>query len=177
LKTTFAVEPETLAPFFALLVKRIGCGSPDAIHELRVHFERGIKYALARQIGTDRADDLTQDVLAKVIECIQNGAVELPESLPAFVQGVVRRTIASERNLLRTPAEPNPISREDVATAERVLRSLASRDREILVRFYCQEQPEEKICREMGVTAREFRVIKSRAKDKFDRPSTIRKNI
>jgi DNA-directed RNA polymerase specialized sigma24 family protein len=174
--TTLAVEPETLAPFFALLVKRIGCGSPDAIHELHVHFQRGIKYALARQLGTDRADDLTPDVLAKVIDCIQNGKVELPECLPAFVQAVVQRTIASEKNL-RTPAESNPICEEDVATADRVLRSLASRDREILIRFYCQEQPQEKICREMHVTAREFRVIKSRAKDKFSRPSATRKNI
>jgi RNA polymerase sigma-70 factor (ECF subfamily) len=177
LKSTVAVEPETLAPFFALLVERIVGGSQDAIHELQLHFLRGIKYLLTRQLGRDRSDELAQDVLAAVINAIRNGEVHEPERLPAFVQAVVQQTIALAHNYLGLQAESRSIRMEDLAIAGRVLRSLPSRDREILLRFYCQEQPPEMICLEMGVTATEFHIIKNRARDKFGQPSAIRKNI
>jgi RNA polymerase sigma-70 factor (ECF subfamily) len=48
-----------------------------------------------------------------------------------------------------------------------VLRELSERDREILVRFYLKEEPQEQICREMSLTETQFRLLKSRAKAKF----------
>jgi len=167
LKTTFAVAPESLAPFFALLVEQIESGSQDAIHELHTHFLRGVKYLLTRKVGSDRADKLAQVVMADVVDAVQNGQVHQPERLPAFVKTVVQRTIASAIDRMPHHAESDPIRREELASADRVLRSLSSRDREILIRFYCREQPPEKICREMGVTAAQFRLIKNRAQDKF----------
>jgi RNA polymerase sigma-70 factor, ECF subfamily len=177
LKTTFAVGPETLAPFFALLVERIECGSQDAIHELHLHFLRGVTYLLTRHLGPGRSDALAQQVLADVIDAIRNGEVHEPERLPAFVQTVVQQTIASEIGLLRPGAGAIVIPLEDLASADGALRSLPSRHREILTRFYCQEQPAEKICREMGVTMTQFRIIKSRAKRKFAHPSATKKDI
>jgi DNA-directed RNA polymerase specialized sigma24 family protein len=47
------------------------------------------------------------------------------------------------------------------------LDALSQRDREILVRFYLKEQPQEKICEEMDLTETQFRLLKSRAKAKF----------
>ena len=47
------------------------------------------------------------------------------------------------------------------------LASLSDRDRDILVRFYLKEQPQEQICREMSLTETQFRLLKSRAKAKF----------
>jgi len=177
LKTSITVEPETLAPFFAVLVDRIERGSQDAIHELQLHFLRGIRYLLARHLGRDRADYLAQNVMADVVDAIQNGEVRDPEHLPAFVQTTVRHTIALALDYLPSQPASTPVPREDVASAKRILRSLPARDREILVRFYSQEQPPEKICREMGVSAVEFLLIKKRARDKFVRPSTGEKNI
>jgi DNA-directed RNA polymerase specialized sigma24 family protein len=177
LKTTFAAEPESLAPFFALLVEKIRGGSQDAIHELHLHFQRGITYVMTRQLGKDRAGELVQDVLEEVLAGIRNGEVRQAESLPAFVQSVMHRTVASEMRPVIPRTGFNPIWGADLDSAERVLRSLPSRDREILVRFYCQEQPVTKICRELGVTAREFRAIKSRAKDQFADSSANQKKI
>ena len=177
MKTSITVEPETLAPFFAVLVDRIERGSQDAIHELQLHFLRGIRYLLARHLGRDRADYLAQNVMADVVDAIQNGEVRDPEHLPAFVQTTVRHTIALALDYLPSQPASTPVPREDVASAKRILRSLPARDREILVRFYSQEQPPEKICREMGVSAVEFLLIKKRARDKFVRPSTGEKNI
>jgi DNA-directed RNA polymerase specialized sigma24 family protein len=49
----------------------------------------------------------------------------------------------------------------------RVLNSLPKRDREVLARFYLEEQAHGQICREMGLTETQFRLVKSRAKARF----------
>jgi len=159
--------PSPMAPFFELLVARIEKGGDDAVHEFRLHFQRGVKYLMARQLGPDRANELAQDVLSDVIEAIRNGEICEPERLDGYVRAVVQRMIAFEVNAFRRLAGPSPVRKDDLASAYRVLRSLPSRDREILVRFYSQEQPEEQICRELALTAAQFRVIKNRAKDQF----------
>ena len=45
--------------------------------------------------------------------------------------------------------------------------ALSERDRDILIRFYLKEQPQEQICKEMALTETQFRLLKSRAKAKF----------
>jgi len=42
--------------------------------------------------------------------------------------------------------------------------ALSQRDREILKRFFLQEQSQEQICREMALTETQFRLLRSRAK-------------
>ena len=49
----------------------------------------------------------------------------------------------------------------------RVLGELSSRDREILTRFYLDEETQEEICSEMTLTETQFRLLKSRAKSRF----------
>ena len=49
----------------------------------------------------------------------------------------------------------------------RVLNGLPQRDREVLVRFYLREQTADEICRDMGLTETQFRLIKSRAKARY----------
>ena len=51
--------------------------------------------------------------------------------------------------------------------AEKVLRSVSTRDREILTRFYLMEQTQAEICEEMGLSETQFRLLKSRAKARF----------
>jgi DNA-directed RNA polymerase specialized sigma subunit len=48
-----------------------------------------------------------------------------------------------------------------------VLAELSERDREILTRFYVDEQGQEQICSEMALTETQFRLLKSRAKARF----------
>jgi DNA-directed RNA polymerase specialized sigma24 family protein len=62
-----------------------------------------------------------------------------------------------------TPEEET-IQREKVEVMVQVLRELSARDRDVLTRFYRYEQPQEQICREMKLTATQFRLLKSRAK-------------
>src|SRR5262249_40371870 len=50
---------------------------------------------------------------------------------------------------------------------QQVLGEMTERDREILMRFYIYEQPQDQICAEMELTDTQFRLLKSRAKARF----------
>jgi len=103
-----------------------------------------------------------------------------------FVRTIVRRKVASqiEENVFSRrqqfdldcglpvrDSSSNPeqaaIRRENQQIAMKVLKGITPRDREILVRFYLREQPADQICREMGLTDTQFRLLKSRAKARF----------
>jgi RNA polymerase sigma-70 factor (ECF subfamily) len=49
----------------------------------------------------------------------------------------------------------------------RVLGEMLDRDREILTRFYLQEESQDQICSEMALSETQFRLLKSRAKARF----------
>jgi RNA polymerase sigma factor (sigma-70 family) len=63
--------------------------------------------------------------------------------------------------------EQQAIAKQKKLLMKSVLDSLSKRDRDILVRFYLNEEPQEQICREMALTETQFRLLKSRAKARF----------
>lgn len=58
--------------------------------------------------------------------------------------------------------------RQKVELMKTVLRELPARDREILTRFYLDRQTQEQICQDLNLTDMQFRLLKSRAKARFD---------
>jgi hypothetical protein len=50
---------------------------------------------------------------------------------------------------------------------QQALATLSKREREVLTRFYLQEQSPDRICSEMALSQHEFRLLKSRAKARF----------
>jgi RNA polymerase sigma factor (sigma-70 family) len=146
----------------------------------------GIRFLLYRQLGPHDLDDKVHDVFVIVTEAICNGELREPERLMGYVHTVVRRQVASHIdravNLRRNRVDmdfqealsdhrPDPereaIARENFGLAMRVLKSIPKRDREVLTRFYLDEEPAEEICRIMDLTDTQFRLIKSRAKARF----------
>ncbi len=59
------------------------------------------------------------------------------------------------------------IEREHEELAQRILQSIGERDRDALTRYYLEGQTPERICREMGLTEDQFRLIKSGVKARF----------
>ncbi|MDE3196845.1 MAG: sigma-70 family RNA polymerase sigma factor, partial [Acidobacteriota bacterium] len=59
------------------------------------------------------------------------------------------------------------LDRQRFEIASRVLQGISHRDREILNRFYVEEQSPDQICDEMGLSFNQFRLLKSRAKKRF----------
>ena len=82
-----------------------------------------------------------------------------------------RKQVGIEATVPLRDRTPNPergaIEKQNTAVAMRVLQSLPLRDREVLMRFYLQEQTPEQICADLGITQTQFRLTKSRAKSRY----------
>lgn len=168
------------------LVARIKRGDNSGLEDLYGLFARGIRFYLCRQLGPQELDDKVHDAFLIVVQAIKKGDLREPERLMGFVRTVVRRQVAayiddvvhSRREELhldvgvrvadgRRNPEQTAAFRQKVEFMTSILRSLSDRDREILTRFYLDEQAQEQICQEMNLTETQFRLLKSRAKARF----------
>ena len=168
------------------LVEQIRNGDQSGLEEMYRIFSTGVRFYLCRQLGPQDLDDRVHDVFLIIVESIQKGELREPERLMGYVRTVIRRQVAAQiddnvkarRNqadldfgMSLSDQHPNPersaIEHESEELAMRILNSLPKRDREILARFYLEEQPPDRICREMGLTETQFRLVKSRAKARF----------
>lgn len=170
------------------LVRRVRAGDQDAMEDLYRVFSQGIRFQLWKQLGAQDLTDKLHDLFLIVTESIQNGELREPERLMGYVRTVVRRQVAGHIHTARQQrrncfqldfgtalldVRPNPenrlIRREYSDVARRILSTMRERDREVLVRFYLQEQPAADICVEMQLTQTQFRLLKSRAKARLEK--------
>ncbi|HZL55621.1 MAG TPA: sigma-70 family RNA polymerase sigma factor [Bryobacteraceae bacterium] len=172
---------------WARIVTRIREGDAAAMEELYAIFARGIRYFLLRNLGTEELDDRVHDCFVIVTEAITNGELRDPARLMGYVRTVVKRHIAStietavsqrrthadyEENLFtladwKEDPEQAIMTRQREEIARKVMDTISRRDREILSRFYVEEQSQDRICQEMGLSYNQFRLLKSRAKTRF----------
>lgn len=169
-----------------VLVEQIKAGEDAGMEHLYKLFSRGIRYYLCRQLGPQELEDKVHDTFLIVVNAIRKGDLREPERLMGFVRTVVRRQVAAyieqavhnrreqadlESGITVADRTQNPeqeaIVRQKAELMKSALEALSQRDRDILVRFYLQEQSQEQICREMSLTETQFRLLKSRAKAKF----------
>jgi RNA polymerase sigma-70 factor, ECF subfamily len=171
---------------WAGLVERIRQGKPEAMEELYQVFSQGVRFLLYRQLGPQDLDDKLHDIFLIVAQSISNGDLREPDRLMSYVRTVVRRQVAGyigdaiqarrnyaglEERLVLADRGSDPehaaIEHENEEVAMRILNSIGKRDREVLIRFYLDEQTPEQICQSMNLTETQFRLIKSRAKARF----------
>jgi RNA polymerase sigma-70 factor (ECF subfamily) len=181
-----AVPPTSAPSNWAVLVAQVQAGQDEGMESLYRLFSRGIRYYLCRQLGPQELEDKVHDTFLIVVNAIKRGDLREPERLMGFVRTVVRRQVAAyieqavhtrrdqadlESGASVADRKQNPeqaaILRQKSALMKSVLESMSDRDREILKRFYIDEQSQEDICREMDLTETQFRLLKSRAKTKF----------
>jgi DNA-directed RNA polymerase specialized sigma24 family protein len=178
---------------WAGLVARIRARDAGAEEELYHVFSRGIRFQLCRRLGPQDLDDRLHDIFLIITESLRNGELRDPRRLMGYVHTVVRRQMAEHiegivqsrrrrRSLELGPPlrdhRPSPerrlIENQTVTVALGLLNRLDRRDREVLVRFYLREQKSSQICREMSLTATQFRLLKSRAKARFGKLGQLR---
>ncbi len=171
---------------WSVLVEQIKAGQDSGMEQLYKLFSRGIRYYLCRQLGPQELEDKVHDTFLIVVNAIRRGDLREPERLMGFVRTVVRRQVAAyieqavhnrreqadlETGISVADRKQNPeqeaMLHQKAELMKSALDALSQRDRDILVRFYLQEQPQEQICREMSLTETQFRLLKSRAKAKF----------
>jgi RNA polymerase sigma-70 factor, ECF subfamily len=168
------------------LVGRIRDGRTDGMAELYQLFSKGIRFYLCRQLGPQEIDDKVHDTFVVVVQAIRKGELREPQRLMGFVRTIVRRQVAAhidrvvhsrreqtELDSGARVADPrgNPeeaaMFQQRSALIKQVLGELSRRDREILTRFYLDEESQEQICQEMSLSETQFRLLKSRAKARF----------
>jgi RNA polymerase sigma factor (sigma-70 family) len=127
-------------------------------------------------------EDHVQEILIIVLAAIRSGELRDSHCLMGFVRTVTRRqasvyirhAIVRRRRMVSmdsanpvSPLHESPEARlnssQRIDEVKKMLEILCERDRDILIRFYYDEQEPERICREMQLTATQFRLYKSRA--------------
>lgn len=150
-------------------------------------FSRGLRY-LAMRYCPEYAEDCTHDAILTVIQQIKQGQLETSAALPGYITIVLKR-IAWNRKLKAERHDGNSevfetivhTKSDDRANPERMLeirerseilreglKTLKPREREILSRFYLNGEKQEYICEQMHLTENQFRLMKSRSKQKLE---------
>jgi RNA polymerase sigma-70 factor (ECF subfamily) len=181
-------NPEGLdIPDWGDLVARIRDGDNAAMETLYAFFEKGVRWFFYRALGREELEDRVHDCFMIVTKAIRAGDLRDPERLMGYVRTVVRRQIAANIHDVSTKrrthvdfsestfaiadwkADPEQslASREREALGKKVLAEISEKDREVLMRFYVEEQDYGTICKEMNLTYNQFRLLKSRAKARF----------
>jgi len=168
------------------LVARIHRKDESGMEELYFLLAQSTRHYILRQLGTQELDDKIHDVFLIVVQAIRRGRLRESERLMGFVRTVAHRQvnahfgeIASRRRTTLDVGDGSRIADrarnpeqtlghgEDMDFVLAVLGSLAGRDRDILERFYLEQQSRRQICQEMNLTVNQFRLLKSRAKQHF----------
>lgn len=168
------------------LVARLQTGDPKAMEELYGMFSNGVRYYLCRQLGPEELEDRLHDAFLVVVDSIRAGELRDPRRLMGFIRTVVKRMVAAtidkqitarreriddERTSnvsdKRVTPEGALLFQQQTQIVREVLNEMSERDRQILSRFYVDEQSPQQICEDMNLTMTQFRLLKSRAKNRF----------
>ena len=170
----------------AALVSRVASVDPAAEEELYNRYRRGVAIILTQALGGQPvAEDLAQETFAVVFEKIRRRELREPERLAGFIWSVAhhlaidyfrrrRPAFVAEVEEAENIADPAPspldqlVSSQQAAAVRRVIDMLGSkRDREILFRFYIEEEDKERICAEFELTSLQFNLVLFRARKQY----------
>lgn len=169
------------------IVRAIRNGKSNAEAELVERYSRGLRYLLIRRINDqERARDLLQETLAIAIQKLRDTDIDSPERLAGYLRGIaIRVAMSAGRRRKREPYSMDMEALEQipdneprqfqyvasVQTAAAVRELLASmpveRDRELLMRFFVQDQDKAEICEALGLDSLHFNRVLFRAKGRF----------
>jgi RNA polymerase sigma factor (sigma-70 family) len=162
-------------------------GDPQGEELLYATFARGLRFLAAKHCP-EYADDCAHDALMTVTRQIRQGQLKTPAALPGYLNIVLKRTAWNKKSeaerlganeevfttvvQTRSDDRNNPQRLLEVQERARILRegleSLKPQEREILTRFYLKGECPESICEEMNLTETQFRLNKSRSKQKLE---------
>jgi len=175
------VSADTSAADF---LRRIAAGDRAAETDFVNSYQNGVRVLVRRHCrpGDPVVADLTQEVLARTLERLRAGAIRDLAALPAYVQTmVVHITSAEYRRRRQTEPEQaadamqsgdDPLRTALSDQLRALLRDLVrqlptARDRELLVRFYLDEESKESVCRTLGIDDSHFHRVVFRARTRL----------
>jgi RNA polymerase sigma-70 factor (ECF subfamily) len=153
-------------------------GSTDAEEsELYRRFAPRVRLYGRRHLQNDAAaDDLAQEVLLLTIERLHAGEVRRPEDIGSFILGTSRMMAHGERRLTRrrealaarfmdpiVERAPSSVAMLDAPRVAACLRTLAERDRLVVVLTFYADREAPRIAEDLGLSAGAVRAIRHRA--------------
>ena len=175
--------PEKPQVDWRVVVDQIRQGDPAGEETLYQNLVGGARLFLQRRLGPMDIDDKVHDLFLTIVDTIRRGEIREPERLMGFVRTVLYRQLnlavsriirnrettagieaADEISGSGPTPEQQTLDHEKIALMKQVLREMNDRDFEVLTRSYIREQPQERICVDMGLTLTQFQLLKSRAK-------------
>ena len=153
-------------------------GSTDAEEaELYRRFAPRVRLYGRRHLANEAAaDDLAQDVLLLTIERLRTGEVRRPEEIGSFILGTSRMMARGERRVARRrqmlaerfmdssqETAPFSITALDTPRVTACLRSLAERDRLVVLLTFYADREAPRIAQDLGVSPGAVRAIRHRA--------------
>ncbi len=174
----------------AELAARIRAGDGPAESQLMSRFMAGVRVLLRRHAGRTpiAIEDLAQDVLGAVLEQLRKGGIRDAAALPAYIRTSAMHRLHAEQRAQKAAAlshesidtedarlvatNAHPADELDAARKARQVRELlnslpVARDREVLQRFYLNEESCESICAALDIEADHFRRVIHRARTRF----------
>ena len=147
----------------------------------------GLRAQLARVTGSmELASDLLQDAVVTALQKLRAGQISDPAHLDGYVYRVAlnhlrnyrrkdrSRTATSEElsEPLESTESSRPVKDLEVDQWARMVKQLLqqvplARDRELLVRFYLDEESKQELCQAFGLTELHFNRVIHRARDRF----------
>ena len=146
----------------------------------------GLRALILRRVRDPAvAEDILQDAAVTTLEKLRSGEIAHTENLGGYLYRVAlnhlrnhrrkdRRALSSADALNELPASETDADWENVrgrqwATAARqMLEEMpVARDREVLVRFYLDDEDRAKICRELRLSEEHFNRVIFRARNRF----------
>jgi len=146
----------------------------------------GLRALILRRVrDPEVAADILQDAAVTTLEKLRSGEIAHPENVGGYLYRVALnhlrnhrrkdRTALSSSDGLESLAHPETDPEwqsvghpEWASAARRMLGEMpTSRDRDLLVRFYLNDEGKESICSELGLTEEHFNRVIFRARNRF----------
>ena len=146
----------------------------------------GLRALILRRVrDPEVAADILQDAAVTTLEKLRSGEIAHPENLGGYLYRVAlnhlrnhrrkdRGALSSADALNELPASENDPDWEKVGgpqwatAARRMLEEMpVARDREVLVRFYLDDEDKGKVCRELKLSEEHFNRVIFRARNRF----------
>ena len=184
----FSVNEAGQAPDTAeLIVSLIRQGDTRGEELLYSVLSRGMKFLAIHKLGSEDGLECFHDTIVILLSRIRKGALQEPAALFGYARTILMRGIMEQFEKRRRFSIADDLDSVAFATpdqrltADQVLEAdqrvtalrkglfaLRPKEREILTRFYLQEESAETVQREMNLTATQFRLLKSRSKQKLE---------
>ena len=147
----------------------------------------GLRAQLARVTGNvELASDLLQDAVVTALQKLRAGQIDDPAHLDGYVYRVALNHLRNYRrkdrsrladseemaDLTESTESSRPIRDLEADQWTRLVKQVLqevplARDRELLVRFYLDEESKQELCEAFGLTELHFNRVIHRARDRF----------